>query len=355
VTRFADVTRLDTIGIPVWQAIRPWSRSVSVHQGKALDPDAARISCALEAVECACAEAWRPSEVVTAPADELLPELRPPALDGFVRPGAPGNAFAAALDWVPAMRLDGAGEMLVPADFVSLDLTRPAPPRLIRSSNGQGAGDSLERATLKGLCELVERDAFALWARRSAIDHLRSEIAAETVALDWFAELRGRLAEQGVRVRVYRLDGAIDMPILAAELLDERSRLRSRAFAAGTSAHPDAEMALAGAVTEAAQARLGQIAGSRDDQSIAGDVELPNFLGFAIPRPADLPAQDFGAVCAAWSHCAGWTSDDVVNALDAAGFAGTARLAFAPPVAGVHVVKLVNPRLSGRRAARARL
>ena len=51
ITRLADVTGLDRIGVPVFQAIRPLSRSVSVSQGKGLSPDAARASALMEAVE----------------------------------------------------------------------------------------------------------------------------------------------------------------------------------------------------------------------------------------------------------------------------------------------------------------
>src|SRR5207249_2958495 len=51
ITRLADVTGLDRIGLPVFQAIRPLSRSVSVAQGKGLTADAARASALMEAVE----------------------------------------------------------------------------------------------------------------------------------------------------------------------------------------------------------------------------------------------------------------------------------------------------------------
>ena len=51
VTRLADVTGLDTIGIPVFQAIRPLARSLSVSQGKGVTRVAARVSALMEAIE----------------------------------------------------------------------------------------------------------------------------------------------------------------------------------------------------------------------------------------------------------------------------------------------------------------
>jgi YcaO-like protein with predicted kinase domain len=42
ITRLADLTGLDRIGVPVFAAIRPNSRSVATSQGKGLTKDAAR-------------------------------------------------------------------------------------------------------------------------------------------------------------------------------------------------------------------------------------------------------------------------------------------------------------------------
>ena len=44
ITRLADVTGLDNIGIPVFQAIRPNARSLSVSQGKGVSLEAAQAS-----------------------------------------------------------------------------------------------------------------------------------------------------------------------------------------------------------------------------------------------------------------------------------------------------------------------
>ena len=51
ITRIANVTGLDTIGIPVVMVCRPNSRSVSVSQGKGLTLAAAKASGVMESVE----------------------------------------------------------------------------------------------------------------------------------------------------------------------------------------------------------------------------------------------------------------------------------------------------------------
>src|SRR5260370_41920527 len=56
ITRVADVTGLDTIGIPVVLVYRPNSRSLVVSQGKGLDLVAAKASGVMESVEAYMAE-----------------------------------------------------------------------------------------------------------------------------------------------------------------------------------------------------------------------------------------------------------------------------------------------------------
>src|SRR5882672_4545796 len=51
ITRLADVTGLDWIGIPVYQAIRPNSRTLSASQGKGLTRAQAQVSALMEALE----------------------------------------------------------------------------------------------------------------------------------------------------------------------------------------------------------------------------------------------------------------------------------------------------------------
>jgi ribosomal protein S12 methylthiotransferase accessory factor YcaO len=59
ITRVANITGLDRIGIPVVAVIRPNSRSISVSQGKGLNLDAATASALLASVESFHAERIR--------------------------------------------------------------------------------------------------------------------------------------------------------------------------------------------------------------------------------------------------------------------------------------------------------
>jgi len=48
ITRLANVTGLDCVGIPVFMAVRPNARSLAVSQGKGVDADAVRASAMME-------------------------------------------------------------------------------------------------------------------------------------------------------------------------------------------------------------------------------------------------------------------------------------------------------------------
>ena len=56
VTRVYDATPLDCLGIPVWAAVTPLARDLTVHAGKGETHLAARLSAVMEAIERVCAE-----------------------------------------------------------------------------------------------------------------------------------------------------------------------------------------------------------------------------------------------------------------------------------------------------------
>src|SRR5690348_7480237 len=59
ITRIAELTGLDDLGIPVFAAIRPLGRSLSTQQGKGLTAEAARVSALMESLETFTAEQVR--------------------------------------------------------------------------------------------------------------------------------------------------------------------------------------------------------------------------------------------------------------------------------------------------------
>lgn len=61
ITRLADLTGLDHIGIPVYAAVRPLAKSISISQGKGLCKAQAKCSAAMESIEVHWAEELKPA------------------------------------------------------------------------------------------------------------------------------------------------------------------------------------------------------------------------------------------------------------------------------------------------------
>ncbi|GAA0571937.1 YcaO-like family protein [Paractinoplanes ferrugineus] len=258
VTRVADITWLDDMGIPACQAIRPDARTLSVSQGKGATVLLAAISAAMEAIEVWHAENLGPAphiarvREVSAGLGYPLAALRTTARS----PLNPGSV----LGWSPATRLlDGVGT-LVPTDLLRLDSTVApewAPVLFECTSNGLASGATRDQAVLHGLLETVERDALTRLGgeRGCAVDPAALGTTVATLA-DRF-----RRADVAVRIE------AIDTPVRVACFA---VRIRSDDFPAefhGTAAGFDAPATALQAMMEAAQARVAAVAGTREDLS----------------------------------------------------------------------------------------
>ncbi|GAA1956839.1 YcaO-like family protein [Amycolatopsis minnesotensis] len=259
ITRVADVTWLDEIGIPVFQAIRPNARTLSVSQGKGVSNALAKVSAAMEAIEL-----WHAENPLAAPARVGTVEEMERVVDYGVRelPLAERNHLNpdAILPWRPVRLIDGGGESFVPADLLRLDYRfdrRWAPPLFRASSNGLASGNTLDEALLHGMYEVVERDAMAR-AARGGVPPL---VDPETIGNAGLVDLLERFRVTKVHVQIRFLDNPYRIPAFDA-------RIWSDAFPAtfgGAGAHLDAAVALSRALTEAAQSRATAIAGARDD------------------------------------------------------------------------------------------
>jgi ribosomal protein S12 methylthiotransferase accessory factor len=269
ITRVGDITRLDRIGIPVWIAVRPNSRTLSVAQGKGLDHWAARVSATMESIETALAERPALSLQFARLADlakervvvdiEALPRVRN-SLFGANRP----IHWAEATDWARRM------SVWVPYEMVHADATIPwrdGSGSFPSTTNGLASGNVLAEAILHGLCEVVERDALALWNYAPAAQQTGRRLDLESVDHQANKDLLGRFQQAGITPIVWDVTSDIGIAAFRAVIFDLTADAVTRPFpgAFGAGCHPDRNVALARALTEAAQSRLTVIAGSRDD------------------------------------------------------------------------------------------
>jgi ribosomal protein S12 methylthiotransferase accessory factor len=347
VTRVGEITRLDKLGVPVFHAIRPWSRALSVHQGKGLTREEARLGALMEAVESAHAEAFEGPRLVAAwrdlPADE-----RPRHPDDFADTRERALGPAEPVEWTPARRLLDGRRLWVPFEAVSLDFTRPPDPRIGRSSNGQAAHFSLEAATATALFELIERDAAAAWFALAPADRTATQVALRSVRAPWFRQLLERMRGAGARLALYLAEAVSGFPVVIASLMDD-DRLARRPGAYGVGCDAVAERAMAKAVLEAAQSRLTLIAGARDDIAYAART-APRGLGLAPPPPMHMRFVD-------WASVADVDAADalaIARRLAAAGYDEAAVVELSGPDDEVVAVKAFAPGLAAFDRTRRR-
>lgn len=351
ITRVGVLTGLDVVGIPVAAAYRPNSRTIAVHQGKGSTLTGARVSAIMEAAECWHAE--NPNLLLRlASQSELATHDRvadPKRLPRSV-PSDLGEPEARFL-WTTAEDLLSGGPIWVPYELVSADYTAPEPPGFglfQATTNGLGAGNTMAEAALHGLCEVIERDAVALW--HAAPEQKRAARAIDPATVDGPAstQLLARFRAAGIAVCLWDVTSEISVPAFLA-LVTGRNDQEGIEPELGSGCHPDPDIALARALVECAQARLTRISGARDD-----------FVPESYDRPARLYRHrlatrwlemksfgDFRQI----RGCAGPTVQGdiaaVLQCLEQAGFDQVAFVDLSRPDIGLPIARLVVPGLEG--------
>jgi len=353
ITRCADVTRLDSLDVPVYCAIRPDAAVLQVSNGKGLTPAAAQVSGLMEAIELHCAERPHPDRLLRGGQHELGARgetcLDPRELAGFERDRYWSPRFR--IEWTPGERLPGGEPVLVPSSAVYFNRT---PSLHFTTTNGLASGNHAVEATLHALYELVERDAAAalLVKGRIPIAERCRVVDPATVADPDVADLLARIARSGSRLVLLAVQTRIPIHTFWAVLLDDESAISGSAFNTGWGTHLDQKVAAIRAVTEAAQSRGTMIHGSREDALVK-----PVFRS-GFDAAASRAFSFFGALRpdATWDALGEGhleASDDlernletVLGALTAVGAGEIVRCDLTRPELGIPVVKLLAPALA---------
>jgi ribosomal protein S12 methylthiotransferase accessory factor len=260
ITRIAELTGLDTLGIPVYAAIRPMSRSLAAQQGKGLTAEAARVSALMESLETFTAEQVRGT--ITGSYRALARSRRVVDVRRLPRPRRK-LPLDARWRWVEGFDLTAGEPILVPEQAVTLDTTFTVPPAFDISSNGLASGNVLVEAILHGLLEVIERDAEAAW-RRSGRDR---RIVLDSITDAACRALIERVTYDGASIFLWDLASPTGACAIGCTILRDPREVRWRPLGAyqGFGAHLLPEIAIARAITEAAQTQLTYISGARDD------------------------------------------------------------------------------------------
>ncbi|MCX5343686.1 YcaO-like family protein [Streptomyces atratus] len=300
ITRVADVTGLDDLGIPVTMAVRPLARTLSVAQGKGATLSAARVSGAMEAIEAWHGERAVPTAEVRAPADGLGLDLPYPVTTLESHPGSLVTGRT-VLDWITARSALDGEPVLVPAACVQLGREVHGQWRLhlpSASTNGLASGDTRAEAVVHALAELIERDTISALADGRGRGQL---VDPDSIEDEHCAALIGRVRAAGVWLELWHLPNGFGVPVMSCYMWRED---QPALLVSGSGAHLDPHVALSRAIAEAAQSRLTQIAGSREDILAAAYRPAVH----RSPKSAAGPAAEWAELAA--QHTTGFATDD---------------------------------------------
>jgi ribosomal protein S12 methylthiotransferase accessory factor len=348
ITRLGNVTGLDRIGIPVVVAVRPNSRSVSVSQGKGIELPQAMTSALMEAVE------GFHGELVQQERRASYRELA--ASHRVVDPASlcsTGRAFDTdcPIAWSQGFDLVRQESCWLPTETVHTDFTRPLDGYFLAGSNGLASGNHPVEAISAAICELVERDAVALWAALGAQEKARQALDIGSIDDPDCLALLAKYERAGIAVRLWNVTSEIGIAAFLCDIRDPSNDepRRLRRFH-GSGCHPDRAIALSRALTEAAQTRLTYIAGTRDDILAAEYQEPPtsdlvDALLDALRQEA--PAHSFRDIPSFAADDLALDLRRVLERLQSAGFAQVVAVDLTRPEFAIPVFRVVIPGLEG--------
>jgi YcaO-like protein with predicted kinase domain len=265
ITRVANLTGLDRTGIPVVMVCRPNARSSAVFNGKGLDVGAAKASALMEA-----AETWHAENIALPLRFSSFVDLcaRRTVIDVEGLPRRPGADFDpyAPLLWIEGRNLMDGRAVWTPFEIVHADSRMAGPPMsgcFSMSTNGLASGRTFFAAVSHALCELIERDATALWRQSGPEEHSARRFDLSTIDDPNALSVVNRLNEGSLDVAVW--DITTDVGVCAFQCLVVDRDSETDHIGVGAACHPNRAVAFSRAVLEAAQVRTTYIIGSRED------------------------------------------------------------------------------------------
>ena len=357
ITRVADVTGLDRLGIPNFMSVRPrdLEPGISYYNGKGSTRSDAHAGAIMEAIERHAGESctYLP---ISGSRRRLQQRHRCVDVDDLIVPKMFPYSPDLDIEWVAGFDLMSRTEVLVPLNSVicPYDGTR-GPVLFYASSNGLASGNSLTEALCHALCEVVERDAQAMSmapvqigaAARDLLGRSPSSAQARPPQISLASlprrakPLLSKIQRAGLEVWLRDLTLRHGIATIDCTIVNDGSGGFGAAHG-GCGAHPDARVALLRALTEAAQSRLTCIQGGREDLPL-----IMKGKTFEARDPIDrfdAPAIDFERLPSIENDFIDDDITDILASLQACGLGRVIVFDMTHPEVGIPVVRVVIPK-----------
>ena len=267
ITRIADITDLDRIGLPVFTAIRPTAEdgAISIYGGKGITKDHAKASAMMEGFERYSAEKQDDDETIISTVDEISTkgEYIDPKTLNLPQKYEKEEISQIPLEWNLATDIISNKDYYVPSNAVFHPYTHDNDIQSFFKSNTNGlaSGNILEEAILHGMFEVIERDAWSIFE----LTHKNySQINLDTIESELINNTIEKFESNGIKIKLMDFTADIKVPTIAASA-DDTVTKDAGLLTLGMGTHLDPEIAVLRALTEVAQSRATQINGARED------------------------------------------------------------------------------------------
>jgi YcaO-like protein with predicted kinase domain len=267
ITRIANITGLDTIGIPVWMAVRPMGRSLSVSQGKGVTHELAAVSGIMESIEMFHAEQRQPPSCIR-DLHECKRDQSFVCPDRLTTRADADLSGEKAIPWIKGVDLFDDCQRWIPAELSDLDFSkRGTAPIFLASSNGLASGNTRNEAIVHGLCEVIERDQTSFWSIEQELpdSKMNRRVIIQSIKDPLCRNLVEKCVAAGLDIFIWDISINIDIPVFACTIADRGNKTPYPQQTTGHGCHPVPTIALSRAITEAVQSRATHISGLRED------------------------------------------------------------------------------------------
>jgi thioglycine synthase len=300
VTRLADITDMDILGIPNFSAVLPGTEDyIWVYSGKGPTRLDAKASALMESIERYCSlPSNNKKKMIQGSYKDVSKVSKILHPSNVVEPMLFEYDEEMIMDFLPGYDLMNNEQILVPTPL-ALFRYSPNPPAVnpfaYHHTNGLASGNVLEEAICHSLCEVIERDATSLAELNASalpynilrtmtkylsdngleIDPVESkefvdddtrfaDVDISDINFKPISNLVKKFNDAKIPLIIKDITSPIGIPTFNASSIEWITEDYGY-LAEGHGTHPDARIALLRAITEVSQTRAANIQGARDD------------------------------------------------------------------------------------------